>query len=53
MSSKCYKEKLEIRNIEEKVGGKGKYFVVDFEVELMNEDGIKVASDLHQFFLKI
>jgi hypothetical protein len=53
LSSKYYHEKLEMRNVKEKVGRKGKYLVVDLELVLMNENDVTVASDLHQFFLKM
>ncbi len=48
-----FRESLAVRNIEEKAGRKGRYFAVDFEIVLVDGDGVKVASDVHQFFLKI
>jgi hypothetical protein len=53
ISAREYKEEFALRNIEEKSGKKGKYLVTDFEVALMDAGGEQVASDLHQFFLKI
>jgi hypothetical protein len=53
LSAKNYREKLLIRNIEEKTGSKGDYFAVDFEVVLMDGQGGKVATDAHQFFLRV
>jgi len=53
ISARQYQEKLELRKLEDKAGKKGNYMVVDFEVILMDEQGARVASDIHQFFLKI
>ncbi len=48
-----YLGKMEAKNIVEKRGTMGEYFAVDFEILVNNEKGEKVASDLHQFFLRI
>ncbi|MBC2716024.1 MAG: MaoC family dehydratase [Desulfobacteraceae bacterium] len=47
-----YQGILEVKNVKEKTGRKGKFFVVDIEVRLMDENNVKILSDLHQFFLK-
>ncbi len=53
LDKRPYSEKLEVREIVEKSGAKGKYLAVDFQVILMDSSGQKAASDLHQFFLRI
>lgn len=53
LSAKNFKETIAIKNVEEKSGKKGEYFVVDFEVALMDESGSKLAIDFHQFFLRV
>ena len=46
-------ERIVVRGVEEKRGGKGEYLAVDFEVLLSDAAGGEVASDLHQFFLRV
>jgi len=53
LSCKEYQTKLEIKKIEDKVGRKGEYLVIDLEVVVLDVHGVKVASDVHQFFLRI
>lgn len=48
-----YFGKIEIKNVVEKKGKLGEYFAADFEFLLSNEQGEKVASDIHQFFFRI
>ncbi len=48
-----YTERIELKGIERKAGSKGDYFAVDFEVELTDDRGGRVATDLHQFFLRV
>ncbi len=48
-----YFGKMEMKNVVEKKGKMGEYFAVDFEILVSKGKGEKVASDLHQFFLKI
>ncbi len=53
MSAGRWRETLSVKNIEEKTGKKGNYFAVDFEMILTDDGGAKIASDVHQFFLKV
>ena len=53
LSCRQYQVRIEPRNIEEKAGKKGNYFAVDLEALVTDEDGGRVASDIHQFFLRI
>jgi len=53
LDTKNYSENLLVKNVEQKAGGKGDYFAVDFEVALMDDQGGKVATDAHQFFLRV
>ncbi len=48
-----YVVRIEAREIKEKQGKKGNYLVRDLDLILENTHGHKVASDLHQFFLRI
>jgi len=48
-----YFGKIGVKNVVEKKGKMGEYFAVDFEILVSNEKGEKVASDVHQFFLRI
>ncbi|HUT52947.1 MAG TPA: hypothetical protein VM658_06120 [bacterium] len=52
ISARPYREEMRLANLERKSGKKGDYFVADFEVILLDADGERAATDLHQFFLK-
>lgn len=52
LSSRYYTENLLVRDIQKKAGRKGSYFAVDFEITLTDDRGAKVATDMHQFFLR-
>lgn len=47
-----YRGTLAIKNIVEKIGKKGKFFVVDIEVCLWDQNNLKIIADRHQFFIK-
>ncbi len=51
LSSRLYQTDIKIVDIKEKKGKKNDYFAVDFEVNLHDDAGEKIATDLHQFFL--
>lgn len=48
-----YTGKMTVARVEAKSGSLGDYFASDFEVVVLNEKGNWVASDLHQFFMRI
>jgi hypothetical protein len=48
-----YTETIAVAGIKEKLGSKGRYFAVDFEINLMDGPGESVACDIHQYFLKV
>jgi len=53
LSAEPYREKLSIRTPEAKRGKKGDYWAVDFEVSLMDAEDRPLATDVHQFFMRV
>lgn len=48
-----FRERIEIKAVEEKKGEKGDYLAANFEVVLMDGEGAKTALDHRQFFFRI
>jgi len=53
LSAGPFSERLSLKQVEEKAGSKGNYFAADFEVVLLDAGGKILASDLHQFFMRV
>lgn len=53
ISQESYRHAVRLAGITEKEGRKGTHFVVDLDLTLLQEDGVKVLTDVHQFFLRV
>lgn len=53
ISQQAYRHTVSLAGITEKAGKKGTHFVVDLDLTLLQENGIRVLTDVHQFFLRV